>query len=132
MIVVAARGVPLTYRRWRAAHRLYTTGHDVHCLAACFARPSPAAAGCSWVAAADHEGEHGLESVAWPWSHEGMLDSYDHGAIRRGFQVYQQVGQQGAHQQGRGAGAGGEPGAAASSKQHQAAAARLPTIEVHC
>jgi len=53
-------------------------------------------AGCSWVAAADHEGEHGLESVGWPWSHEGMLDSYDHGAIRRGFQVYQQVG--GAHQ----------------------------------
>jgi cytochrome c1 len=51
------------------------------------------AAGCSWVAAADHEGEHGLESVQWPWSHEGMLDSYDHGAIRRGFQVYQQVGQ---------------------------------------
>lgn len=49
------------------------------------------AAGCSWVAAADHEGEHGLESVGWPWSHEGMLDSFDHGAIRRGFQVYQQV-----------------------------------------
>lgn len=49
------------------------------------------AAGCSWVAAADHEGEHGLESVNWPWSHEGMLDSYDHGSIRRGFQVYQQV-----------------------------------------
>eukprot|EP00879_Flechtneria_rotunda_P001423 GHRR01001576.1.p1 GENE.GHRR01001576.1~~GHRR01001576.1.p1 ORF type:complete len:313 (+),score=91.89 GHRR01001576.1:119-1057(+) len=48
-------------------------------------------AGCSWVAAADHEGEHGMPSVSWPWSHEGMLDSYDHAAIRRGFQVYQQV-----------------------------------------
>ncbi|WIA28519.1 hypothetical protein OEZ86_011062 [Tetradesmus obliquus] len=48
-------------------------------------------AGCSWVAAADHEGEHGLSSVAWPWSHEGMTESYDHAAIRRGFQVYQQV-----------------------------------------
>lgn len=48
-------------------------------------------AGCSWVAAADHEGEHGLASVAWPWSHEGMTESYDHAAIRRGFQVYQQV-----------------------------------------
>jgi hypothetical protein len=49
--------------------------------------------GCSWVAAADHEGEHGLASVAWPWSHEGMTESYDHAAIRRGFQVYQQVRQ---------------------------------------
>eukprot|EP00882_Tetradesmus_deserticola_P001168 GHRQ01001264.1.p1 GENE.GHRQ01001264.1~~GHRQ01001264.1.p1 ORF type:complete len:311 (+),score=118.22 GHRQ01001264.1:265-1197(+) len=48
-------------------------------------------AGCSLVAAADHEGEHGLASVAWPWSHEGMTASYDHAAIRRGFQVYQQV-----------------------------------------
>jgi hypothetical protein len=47
--------------------------------------------GCSWVAAADHEGEHGLASVSWPWSHEGMTESYDHTAIRRGFQVYQQV-----------------------------------------
>ncbi|KAF6264543.1 cytochrome c1 [Scenedesmus sp. NREL 46B-D3] len=28
---------------------------------------------------------------AWPWSHEGMTESYDHAAIRRGFQVYQQV-----------------------------------------
>jgi hypothetical protein len=49
--------------------------------------------GCSWVAAADHEGEHGLASVSWPWSHEGMTESYDHAAIRRGFQVYQQVRQ---------------------------------------
>jgi ubiquinol-cytochrome c reductase cytochrome c1 subunit len=48
-------------------------------------------AGCTWVAAADHEGEHGMPAVSWPWSHEGMLDSYDHAAIRRGFQVYQQV-----------------------------------------
>ncbi|KAF8072580.1 hypothetical protein HT031_000240 [Scenedesmus sp. PABB004] len=47
--------------------------------------------GCTWVASADHEGEHGLHAPAWPWSHEGMLDSYDHAAIRRGFQVYQQV-----------------------------------------
>jgi ubiquinol-cytochrome c reductase cytochrome c1 subunit len=43
------------------------------------------------VAAADHEGEHGLDSVHWPWSHEGLMDSYDHTSIRRGFQVYQQV-----------------------------------------
>lgn len=58
-------------------------------------------AGCSWVAAADHEGEHGLDSVHWPWSHEGLMDSYDHGSIRRGFQVYQQVRYTAAQQQGR-------------------------------
>ncbi|KAI8468477.1 MAG: ubiquinol:cytochrome c oxidoreductase cytochrome c1, mitochondrial [Monoraphidium minutum] len=43
------------------------------------------------VAAADHEGEHGLDSGNWPWSHSGLLDSYDHGSIRRGYQVYKQV-----------------------------------------
>jgi hypothetical protein len=42
-------------------------------------------------AAADHEGEHGLESTSWPWSHSGLLDSYDHASIRRGYQVYKQV-----------------------------------------
>lgn len=48
-------------------------------------------AGASWIAAADHEGEHGLPPPQYPWSHKGMLDSYDHKSIRRGFQVYQQV-----------------------------------------
>jgi len=48
-------------------------------------------AGLTVVASADHEGEHGLHSVHYPWSHEGMLDSYDHTGIRRGYQVYQQV-----------------------------------------
>ena len=42
-------------------------------------------------AAADHEGEHGLDAGSWPWSHSGMLDSYDHASIRRGYQVYKQV-----------------------------------------
>jgi ubiquinol-cytochrome c reductase cytochrome c1 subunit len=42
-------------------------------------------------AAADHEGEHGLDAGSWPWSHSGLLDSYDHASIRRGYQVYKQV-----------------------------------------
>ena len=25
------------------------------------------------------------------WSHSGMLDSFDHGSIRRGYQVYKQA-----------------------------------------
>jgi cytochrome c1 len=60
-------------------------------LKTCFPANIAVAPGCSWVASADHEGEHGLASVGWPWSHEGMTESYDHAAIRRGFQVYQQV-----------------------------------------
>lgn len=49
------------------------------------------AAAMTTVAAADHEGEHGLDAGHWPWSHSGMLDSYDHASIRRGYQVYKQV-----------------------------------------
>lgn len=45
----------------------------------------------SGAALADHEGEHGLDAGSWPWSHSGMLDSYDHASIRRGYQVYKQV-----------------------------------------
>jgi len=32
-----------------------------------------------------------LHAPSYPWSHKGRLSSFDHGAIRRGFQVYQQV-----------------------------------------
>ncbi|EGD80800.1 cytochrome c1 [Salpingoeca rosetta] len=32
-----------------------------------------------------------LHPAAYPWSHNGMLDSFDHASIRRGHQVYQQV-----------------------------------------
>ena len=37
------------------------------------------------------EAEHGLHSAQYPWRHNGILSSYDHAAIRRGHQVYQQV-----------------------------------------
>ncbi len=43
------------------------------------------------VALAEEEAEHGLHAPQHPWSHEGMFSSYDHSAIRRGYQVYQQV-----------------------------------------
>lgn len=42
------------------------------------------------IALAD-EAEHGLESPEYPWPHNGFFSSYDHKAIRRGFEVYQQV-----------------------------------------
>ena len=45
----------------------------------------------STVALAD-ESEHGLHPVDYPWDHAGFFSAYDHRAIRRGFQVYQQVG----------------------------------------
>jgi hypothetical protein len=50
-----------------------------------------ALAAAASVAAAD-EAEHGLAPAAYPWPHDGHFSAYDHRAIRRGFQVYQQVG----------------------------------------
>jgi len=35
--------------------------------------------------------EDGLHPPAYPWSHKGYLDSFDHASIRRGFQVYREV-----------------------------------------
>jgi ubiquinol-cytochrome c reductase cytochrome c1 subunit len=32
-----------------------------------------------------------LAPAEYPWSHKGMLQSFDHASIRRGFQVYKQV-----------------------------------------
>jgi ubiquinol-cytochrome c reductase cytochrome c1 subunit len=43
------------------------------------------------IALAEDEAEHGLHAPQHPWSHEGAFSSYDHAAIRRGYQVYQQV-----------------------------------------
>eukprot|EP00244_Chara_vulgaris_P010516 TRINITY_DN484_c0_g1_i1.p1 TRINITY_DN484_c0_g1~~TRINITY_DN484_c0_g1_i1.p1 ORF type:complete len:270 (-),score=44.70 TRINITY_DN484_c0_g1_i1:1045-1827(-) len=37
------------------------------------------------------EAEHGLHAPSYPWPHAGIFSSYDHAAIRRGHQVYQQV-----------------------------------------
>lgn len=46
--------------------------------------------GASCIASAD-EVSDGMHSPSFPWPHEGIFDSYDHAAIRRGHQVYQQV-----------------------------------------
>lgn len=46
--------------------------------------------GTSYLAAADEVGD-GLHAPHYPWGHEGVFDSYDHAAIRRGHYVYQQV-----------------------------------------
>ncbi|KAG2053693.1 cytochrome c1, component of the mitochondrial respiratory chain [Suillus hirtellus] len=35
--------------------------------------------------------DDGLHPTAYPWSHKGLFDSFDHSSIRRGFQVYQEV-----------------------------------------
>jgi ubiquinol-cytochrome c reductase cytochrome c1 subunit len=32
-----------------------------------------------------------LHAPAYPWSHNGLLDTFDHAAIRRGYQVYREV-----------------------------------------
>ncbi|KAG5523211.1 hypothetical protein RHGRI_035133 [Rhododendron griersonianum] len=37
------------------------------------------------------EAEHGLPCPNYSWPHQGILSSYDHGSIRRGHQIYQQV-----------------------------------------
>ncbi|KAJ7918748.1 cytochrome C1 family-domain-containing protein [Mycena leptocephala] len=35
--------------------------------------------------------DEGLHPPAYPWPHEGLLDSFDHASIRRGYQVYREV-----------------------------------------
>jgi len=59
-------------------------------MAACSGVGFSTAASLSLVVAAD-EAEHGMHPVQYPWSFSGYWDSYDHAALRRGHQVYQQV-----------------------------------------
>ncbi|KAI4523951.1 cytochrome C1 family-domain-containing protein [Schizophyllum commune] len=40
---------------------------------------------------ASHLSDEGLHPVAYPWSHKGWMDSFDHASIRRGYQVYREV-----------------------------------------
>lgn len=35
--------------------------------------------------------DEGLHAPAFPWSHKGMFDTFDHASIRRGYQVYKEV-----------------------------------------
>lgn len=35
--------------------------------------------------------EDGLHPPAYPWPHKGLLDSFDHASIRRGYAVYREV-----------------------------------------
>ncbi|KAG8946084.1 cytochrome c1 [Tulasnella sp. 424] len=35
--------------------------------------------------------DNGLHPTEYPWSHKGVLDSFDHASIRRGYQVYREV-----------------------------------------
>lgn len=51
------------------------------------------------VAASAGEVEDGLHAPSYPWPHEGIFDSYDHASIRRGHQVYQQVGARGSRKE---------------------------------
>lgn len=40
---------------------------------------------------AGHLADEGLHPAALPWSHNGLLDTFDHASIRRGYQVYREV-----------------------------------------
>ncbi|KAF8884984.1 cytochrome c1, component of the mitochondrial respiratory chain [Infundibulicybe gibba] len=40
---------------------------------------------------AGHLSDEGLHPPAYPWSHKGVLDTFDHASIRRGYQVYREV-----------------------------------------
>jgi len=40
---------------------------------------------------ASHLSDEGLHPPAYPWSHKGILDTFDHASIRRGYQVYREV-----------------------------------------
>lgn len=37
------------------------------------------------------EAEHGLHAPAYDWPHRGLLSTFDHQSIRRGYQVYREV-----------------------------------------
>ncbi|KAJ3489634.1 hypothetical protein NLI96_g1982 [Meripilus lineatus] len=40
---------------------------------------------------ANSPAEEGLHPPNYPWSHSGLLDTFDHASIRRGYQVYREV-----------------------------------------
>ncbi|KAK0217990.1 cytochrome c1, component of the mitochondrial respiratory chain [Armillaria fumosa] len=40
---------------------------------------------------ASHLSDAGLHPPAYPWSHNGFFDTFDHASIRRGYQVYREV-----------------------------------------
>jgi len=40
---------------------------------------------------ASHLSDEGLHPTAYPWPQNGLLDSFDHASIRRGYQVYREV-----------------------------------------
>ncbi|KAG6888659.1 cytochrome c1 [Termitomyces sp. Mi166 len=40
---------------------------------------------------AGHLADEGLHPPAYPWSHKGHFDTFDHASIRRGYQVYREV-----------------------------------------
>lgn len=42
-------------------------------------------------ASANTPAEDGLHPTHYPWSHSGILDTFDHSSIRRGYQVYREV-----------------------------------------
>jgi len=42
-------------------------------------------------ASAMTDAEHGLHAPEYPWSHNGVLSTFDHLSIRRGYQVYREV-----------------------------------------
>lgn len=65
-------------------------GKGAH-LAAAFGGLMAGAFGAACVGVSADEVGDGLHSPHFHWSHDGMLDSYDHASIRRGHMVYQQV-----------------------------------------
>jgi len=42
-------------------------------------------------ASANTAAEEGLHPTQYPWAHKGPFETYDHAAIRRGYQVYREV-----------------------------------------
>ncbi|GAA5820837.1 hypothetical protein JCM10212_006342 [Sporobolomyces blumeae] len=42
-------------------------------------------------AKAESAADHGLHPPEYPWAHKGPFDTFDHAAIRRGYQVYREV-----------------------------------------
>ncbi|KAF3912218.1 hypothetical protein ABW21_db0209652 [Orbilia brochopaga] len=98
---VSTRSLPIrqTIRRTTTdATKAVPEASDARLTAAAYVATAVAVASSGWyfyqygpTVYAVTPAEHGLHPTKYPWVHEGFLSTFDHQALRRGFQVYREV-----------------------------------------
>ncbi|CAN6674574.1 cytochrome c1, heme protein, mitochondrial [Trichomonascus vanleenenianus] len=76
---------------WRFSSLRQTSRLTKHAVAATVATAGIGAYLYATPAHAMTEAEHGLHAPHYGWSHNGLLSTFDHQSIRRGYQVYREV-----------------------------------------